>query len=542
MYILFQARYGLRLVCIGALVIALTACQHLPDSMASLPFIQNSAADARAMTGPLPEARPREWPTGFNDVINMRAQAHGLVHMPAMQAYLNGLLKKIKHAAGVPDWPGEVYILASTGLEAMATASGNIYISQAWLSSIESEDEVVALLSHEFAHVYLHYHQLRETVPRFNFAADFLSGAARIAVESSTKRGWTGVDTAVVAYSASRDILSTAWARSQESAADMLGANILLKLGYSPDHGFRALLERLATWETTIGEQRKAARYALVETLRGQAVSHAQKQSAKQLASAAIPVPAALFDDLIEMGINAGFDTLDETFARATSSHPDILSRLERITLATEELSPETVQQEPATDQWLKAQRHRETAAILKQYALATQALENIDAPNALSLARRSASGVTANHALPLHAVYMASIVKTPNASATNRARATDIFERNIKSSAHRTWASYTERADALLQAGRQRDATLTIKKGFEVFKEAPQAWPYTITFVGRTQGWEKAKTLATECKQRFPLEAAPCTQAALSPADRQRHNKEQENKAKNLFAKLLGS
>src|SRR5690554_2684558 len=84
----------------------LAGCQHLPDSLSSVPLLQSSAADARALAAELPPAPERDWPVVDHDVINIGAQGHGLVHMPAMQSYLNGLLARIKQEAGVPGWPG----------------------------------------------------------------------------------------------------------------------------------------------------------------------------------------------------------------------------------------------------------------------------------------------------------------------------------------------------------------------------------------------------------------------------------------------------
>lgn len=53
-----------------------------------------------------------------------------------------------------------MHILVIDALSAYATGAGNIYLSLPWLDSVESDDELVALLSHEFGHISLHYHQL----------------------------------------------------------------------------------------------------------------------------------------------------------------------------------------------------------------------------------------------------------------------------------------------------------------------------------------------------------------------------------------------
>lgn len=299
-------------------------------------------------------------------------------------------------------------------------------------------------------------------------------------------------------------------------------------------------MERLATWEENDAGRRKAAKHALTELIRKKAEGFVPKRKQATNTTDVVPVPFELLSSHFAAGVDAGLGNLEELWGDITSSHPDILNRLDRISLALEKLPPGSVKHDATTSPWKKARQHRETATILKHYAIAAQALESIDSPQALALAKQSAKGPTAHHALPLHAVYMAGAAQAHNASAAQRTRTSDILMKNINSPKHRAWASYIERSDALMQAGRLRDAGTLIQQGFGIFKEAPQAWPYTIAVVGKTQGWKNAKQLAAACVQRFPLEAERCTHAARSPMEQMQQQKETEAKAEQLLQKIL--
>src|SRR5690606_25128160 len=107
-----------------------------------------------------------------------------------------------------------------------------------------------------------------------------------------------------------------------------------------------------------------------------------------------------------------------------------------------------------------KAQRQRRTAETLRNYQLAIEALQNLESPNALALARKSASGITRTHALPLNALYKAQLARA--SASPKRARSSDagkVFSLNMTQEADRAWISYVERGAQLLAAGQPAEA-----------------------------------------------------------------------------------
>ncbi len=530
---------------VGVILIAttlLTGCQHLPQGLDQLPFMQSSASDAREITGPITPPAERSWLDIQHDIAQQKAQGHGLVHMPHMQDYLNGLLQRIKVAAGVPEWPGKVYILATSDMNATATGAGNIYISLAWLDNAESEDEIVALLSHEFAHIYLHFDKLNDILPAADTSAAVLSLVGSLALDSAQRQGWNQIDTAMIAYVATKRLTATAWQRSQESAADMLGLNLSLKLGYSYEAGFKTMLERLATWEESQTELEQERARRLRDSIQQAAVQRAREQSSSSnndLLEQATTEPLAQLSGGLALLTHDGSKALDSIWKTVTSSHPDLIGRLDRLSAAIEELPPDTLNENPTETSWRKAQRHRQTAATRRHYKLAFEALANVEDPKASSLARQSATGVTSTHALPLYAVYQTRKARSKNpAQAGNQA--STVLDRNIASPKDRAWVAYVARAKALEQSGQHQAARRIMSQGFEQFEDAPSVWLSFIAFVGKQGDWEESKQLATRCAERFPRERTSCHAAAQTPSELTQQEQKSQAKAQSLFQRIL--
>ncbi|MFW8188810.1 M48 family metalloprotease, partial [Klebsiella pneumoniae] len=77
------------------------------------------------------------------------------------------------------------------------TGAGNIYLSIGWLSSAESEDEIVAILSHEFGHIYLDYHQLEAANTTSDQVATLAALGVALAQKAGSATGWSPVDSVI---------------------------------------------------------------------------------------------------------------------------------------------------------------------------------------------------------------------------------------------------------------------------------------------------------------------------------------------------------
>lgn len=510
------------------LAMALAGCANMPG--AGLSF----------KTGELPPApTDRKWPNADRDARNQRAQHMGLVAMPEMQGYLNGLLGRIKDAAGVPGWPGAVYVTASPALEAYSTGAGNIYLSIGWLSSAESEDEIVAILSHEFGHIYLDYHQLEAANTTSDQVATLAALGVALAQKAGSATGWSPVDSVIASYAFGKDVLVPAWNRQQEENADRFGATVSLRLGYSYTQGFKAFLERQATWETDNARIQEEDRKRMVEQIKQAAAQDARKQAA---ASGNKVAPLTEMQASLSSGLaGAGEDLrngLDDIWKKLTVSHPSTEARLTSLTGQVTPLMAGKPRPAATIAPWDKARAQRRSAAVLKNYQSANaaqQALQAQDYAQARKLAAQAASGPTAQQALPLLALSMAQ-----GEPGKPSARAAALLDRNLQSEGDRAWRIYVLRANNLLGSGQRAPATAVMNQGFEYFKDAGLAWPEAIAFYGQTDSWDKARKLAQECASRFPSYAGACNTAAQTPAEQAEAKRRGEQKAQSLVDRLF--
>ncbi len=200
--------------------------------------------------GELPPAPKHSWQNLNEDLNNHRADGLGLVSMPEMEQYLNGLLYKIKTTTGTTDWPGAVHITAETSLNASSSAAGNIYISLGWLQSVESEDEIFAILSHEYGHIYLNHYAVYD-VKNAGDSSALIAGVTWSFVNRNiSDHGWNGLgqDSRRSDHRHNRSH-GPRGSGILEEQADLFGATVSLRWGYSYIHGFKAFLERIDTYD-----------------------------------------------------------------------------------------------------------------------------------------------------------------------------------------------------------------------------------------------------------------------------------------------------
>lgn len=529
---------------VTALALSLTllaGCETMPKSLASLPLLNQVSAPKPHPTAALAAPSERTWPDIGQDVLNQRARGFGLVNSPEMKRYLDGLYSRIKTQAGVANWPGGVHISATNALDAYATGAGNIYISLSWLTSVQSEDEIVALLSHEFGHIYLHYHQLEGAVADADTAAGFLTLGVAVAKKTAQATGWTEVDSLSTAYQLGRGLLTTLYSRSQESAADDFGLNISLKLGYSYEHGMKAFLERQASWEEGNEQREKEQQAKMLQLLRQQAMDNAVRQNPKANNAASqslVQSSGELSGNLNSALQQIAFD-MNKVADKFRSDHPPIVERIDALALNLEPFPDLQLEKEPVIKPLQKALQDKRTATLLSNYKLAFKATEAPNDPKALELARRSTTGVTATHAVPLFALYTV-LNAQPVANSRKKVDPGQVLEANFQSEPDRAWFTYQERSEKLKDARQTAAAKKVMQLGLTYFQNAEEVWPQAIRFYGETQGWEEAKRMAQSCGKNFKRVSARCSQAAASPvelAEVDRKNKEKADQiAKRLF------
>lgn len=493
-------------LCIAAA--ALTGCKTLPSN----PVTEALNISSKPQTLKLPAApEVRDWVDMEQEVINNRATNAGLVNIPSVQKYLDALLQQIRTEAGVPNWPGKVYINAdSSQLNAYTQGSGNIYINMGLLNVMETEDELIGLLAHEFAHTYLQYEQLQKTVVDTDRASDVATVMTLVGqninhkdLDKSLKeeKALRSAAAVLMTYQLARNLLAPAWTRSQEYAADDMAVQLSVRMGYSVPDGWVRVLERMHDHE----KKREVIKDEQRET---------QRKEFEALRSAEFSKPkgdvgGAVINEVLG---NLSFVGADLT-GFLTKSHPDIDKRIARVNELHDKLIGEQEWPEKRVGEWKKIKEHRSVQRIFTSYLNAANAQAVVGTPRAAEaskLARMSLVAETQGHVLPALANMQAQ-GRIDNSVLT-------ALRANMRSPQNRAWRSYILVAEHELNSGRKKSAQHTLDEGFKHFERSPLALQDYIQMQVRFGNMDKAKTLSTECAQKYPAYKAGCQRVAQAP------------------------
>ncbi|MEM5401264.1 M48 family metalloprotease [Paraburkholderia unamae] len=548
--------------CSAALALAACANLPVPASLASFSSLAPGAPEKPVIkiAGELPPPPAHTWPDAKQDLNDHRADGWGLVSMPELEQYLNALLQKIKVTTGTADWPVTVHITSDTSLNASSTAAGNIYVPLGWIMSAQSEDEIFAILSHEYGHIYLNHYALYD-VRNAGDASAILAGVTWSVVNRNVvDRGWNGLDKIMLVQSIGTTVLMPAWQRSIEEQADLFGATVSLRCGYSYIYGFKAFLERIDTYDTEARERdeklQKAQDDAMHEKIRADTLARIPKgsvpmasapasgASATAVAAAAAPMsdaqpsgPAqalqgindalAKLNDALTQGqvsLNTGaYDAqraLDRALAKGMASlrdtHPEGAAREDDLSKAVEGLI--AGKRPPATTApWEAARKQRHTKEVLAHYAMLSD-IDMLEAQHryveAYRLAQRAASGATANDAAPDY--YLANLLALSHARSSETPG--QILARNQKAP-ERSWRVQVQLADAMAASNRAQ-ARAFLEGQFAWFGQAPQTWPDMIAFYRDTGDVQRGKQMALACGINFANYRAACSNASMTPAE----------------------
>ena len=493
------------------LALGLSACKTMPtNSVTQALKIETGPKSLDFAAAPV---NATDWANAEQEHLQNRAEGYGLVHMPGMEKFLNGLLAKVRAEAGVPQWPGQVYITADSGLDAYTQKSGNIYLSLGYLQEAESEDELLALVAHEFAHSYLEYDALRASLLKTDWVADigtnitFTSRGGDLKnIGKANSRALESAAAVFAAYQLSRNLLAPAWSRSQEFAADEMAVQLSIRLGYSVPDGLVRVLERQMASEIVQEEQklkhREVVRKAFEEARNqlGKDITSKEKLTGQQLANG------------IQHGLLGEFSFVGQDFtAYLTSKHPDTDKRIAHVNQVHERLMGEREWPQSRSAEWLKLKKTRSAERVFDSYrhaTLASNALKSDapDAPNeARRFARQSRNAETQGHALPALVTWQVGDEKG----------AAKALQENMSSPQHRAWRSYTLYAENMLKQGKTTEARRVLDQGFKHFESVPRAWVDYIGMQTQMKNTKKAQELATECAKRFEGYKPACDRAA---------------------------
>jgi len=527
----------------------LSACETQPTlaslssslpAMPSLPPMLGGTQPPISPEAALPPAPERKWADPVVDANNNRAAGWGLVSMPAMDAYLNRLYAQLKDMSGHPDWPGRVYVLADPALKSTASAAGNIYVSITWLQSMESEDEVFALLSHEFGHVYLNHSVVYDASDAGLVASQLGVIGVALAHRGTQVANLNGAYAIVAIREVAESTLMPAWKRSVEEEADRFGVALSLRAGYSYPRGFKTFLERVASYDDVERERAQKAQAELEQQARAAGIQAVQDQSRQAQAQARQKNPNAPAIDTTDLQVqfqNSLFDAtssvkraFSSTADKLRETHDDATVREENLAKAVAAAIAERPRPPGRVAPWEAVRKEAGTAEILAHYALlgpAEEAIARKNYPEALRIATRAASGRTASDALPLMTLVSANLAARPNVSVT-------ALRDRHRNSVERSWKFELMAGQELARTNRTAGRKL-IDEQFAYFRKAPVLWPDVIAFYRDNNYLDEARAMAGTCRLEMVSYSESCQESAKTVAEKQAEKAAGERKGKEI-------
>jgi predicted Zn-dependent protease len=195
-------------------------------------------------------------------VIAQADQVHGqlsaaIIHDPDVERYMDAVGDRIIQGAMEyntdPDkgddkrnkadnswlYKGNIqfHLVNSKTLNAFTTGGQHVYIYNELFQQAKSEDELAAVMAHEFAHIYCRHVASGMTRQTEAGAVAALAGLAGAAVAGGKSGGSSqAVSLGAAGAGAAAQFISQGYTRGDEDEADKYGFSFYIRAGWDPDH------------------------------------------------------------------------------------------------------------------------------------------------------------------------------------------------------------------------------------------------------------------------------------------------------------------
>lgn len=343
-------------------------------------------------------------PDEIPDISRALRQTYGVVDDERLGSHLNGIVSRLQSSWHEAPVPVRVFVTPDPAYRAFATGDGGIVIAAGMLNSMESEDEVAALLAHEYAHLLLGH----DASSVLQMISRKFSGAAEVYLGMRHGEFQGDPSTALVRDLMARQVvaesvqtgLAPARSRRDENSADALAVDLLVAAGYNPV-GMVTMLERMQVWEAR-EQERKEENEHRQATL--QAVVTAHATSTKIGGSS-----QDSRNKLIATGIEGAFGAIGRGIKRLRRAHDTAEKRVDNVLDHLDSAHPDHERPALAPLPWAGDTRVASLLAAVEEVDQLARTLEQNDAAHAAPLAERVRLGPASSTAyarqLLLHAL-----------------------------------------------------------------------------------------------------------------------------------------
>jgi len=162
------------------------------------------------------------------------AQEQQLVDNSLIDAYLSGIVEKLAKVSQRPNLPYSIKLVNTYDVNAFSLAGGFLFLNRGLVQFIDSEDELVATISHEIGHV-VGRHAVNRILLQFAAKRVLDTVLANLGTNNGVVEGIINQFGGALAM-----LALLHFSREDELQADLLGFYETLRAGWDP-HGFLKL-------------------------------------------------------------------------------------------------------------------------------------------------------------------------------------------------------------------------------------------------------------------------------------------------------------
>lgn len=481
--------FSLKLLVFGVL---LSGCKTVQDAAQKL--VERDGDTKRVFAQLNPKYEPSKLAVGLDrDLMNKRADSYGLISVPEINNYLNGVRSRLVRASEVSGVPGKIYVTADPQLEGTTTPDGNSFVSWNLLKYMSSEDDVAALIAHELAHsllghcnssAYGQYIQRTRWLHRFGMeiVLDTRNSSTNIQQKGLKKGEVSQLNNLQLAATLATKVVSPSWQRTQERSADLLGVDLMIAAGYNPD----GMINMLSIIKQYDDNNRKGPDW---------------DKLGKNLMS--------LSQGDTRLKLQGGVGVVEMLWGH---DHPDAVSRTADIQdyLARQYDDSELINSYQRSG-WEKARRNPVFRKLLAAYEGALDAQKLLEEGKSDEAYRKSQStiGQVRNQAYPafIYAWALDAAGKPKEAQVALKLALDNHQEGSGK--------VYNKFAAMLSSNGKHKDAYQVMSIGYERFGKAPQLVPGMVRYQRLSGDRKQASETARMCALNYPDYSDVCAEEA---------------------------
>lgn len=325
----------------------------------------------------------------------------GLVNSPALEKYLNDILKHLLEYSPVTSVDAQVLLVGDDAYgQLQATPDGTIIVPLRFLQKSDSVDEIAWLLAHELSHIILMHHD-SDWLGRYHEKLNASMGSVIDITNQYTQiAGQFGAkappkelkkmvkiyQTSMLVHEISSGSLFPAWQRIQEDEADLLAIDLCVKAGYSIDEA-DSVLSKLKQWAEGNEKKREELFNQVQNELENEVAFFNDPENLSEIETK---------EDLKLHGVNLLYK-VSESAVKNTEydlgkTHRNIAQRQSNLLAYTDRFYAH-IETDPNFDNWKQQQEISENRSLFAAYEQTWQAqteLEKNGAESAYPLIRKA--------------------------------------------------------------------------------------------------------------------------------------------------------